>query len=93
MKEDYQKPLKNLYLLYFFFRTQSLLMDKIIKNKRGLELVTSLPSGHKTSSDFELFQKSHLQIYECQFMTQIIPLPFVLLNHESAERQVKNHKI
>ena len=34
----------------FFFPTQSLSMDKIIKNKRGLKLVTSLSSGYKTSS-------------------------------------------
>ena len=36
--------------LYFFFPTQSLLMDEIIKNKRGLELVNSPSSGYKTSS-------------------------------------------
>ena len=36
LKEDYRKILRN--LLYFFFWTQSLLMDKIIKNKRDLEL-------------------------------------------------------
>ena len=29
--------------LYFFFLTQFLLMDKVIKNKRGLELMTSPP--------------------------------------------------
>ena len=33
----------------FFFPTQFLLMDKIIENKRGLELVTSPSSGYKTS--------------------------------------------
>ena len=38
-EEDYQKALKS--ELYFFFWTQSLLMDKVIKNKRDLELVTS----------------------------------------------------
>ena len=43
----YQKALKKLTL--FFFQTQSLLMDNVIKNKRGLELVTSVSSGHKTS--------------------------------------------
>ena len=26
-------------------------MDKVIRNKRGLELVTSPPSGHETSSE------------------------------------------
>ena len=41
-------PLKR--WLDFFFQTQSLLMDKVIKNKRGLELVTSHSSGYKTSS-------------------------------------------
>ena len=39
LKGDYQKALKKLSL--FFFRTQSLLIDKVIKNKVGLELVTS----------------------------------------------------
>ena len=29
-------------------------MDKVIKNKRGLELVTSPSSGYKTSSQFFL---------------------------------------
>ena len=33
-------------------------MDKIIKNKRGLELLTSC-----SSAVFELFQKLHQQIY------------------------------
>ena len=42
---------------------------------------------------FELFPKLHLQIYASHFMTsQIIPLPFALLNLESVERKVKNHK-
>ena len=36
----------------------------------------------------ELFQKLHLQIYACQFITsKIIPLPFVLLSLESVERE------
>ena len=48
LKEDYQKALKR--ELYFFFRSQSLSIDKIIKNQRGLELVTSDHSGYKTSS-------------------------------------------
>ena len=81
-----KKPLKS--WLYFFFRTQSLLMDKVIKNKRGLELVTSRSSGYKTSSEkflyqlcviwaslnavSELFQKLHQQIYASQFMTPYI---------------------
>ena len=33
------------------FRTQSLLIYKVIKNKRGLKLVTSCSSGFKTSSE------------------------------------------
>ena len=41
--------------LYFFFRTQSLLMDKVTENKRGLELVTTRSSGHKTSSEKFLY--------------------------------------
>ena len=36
---------------FFFFRTQSLLMDKFIKNKRGLELAASPCLGHETSSE------------------------------------------
>ena len=36
--------------LYFFFPNQSLLIDKVIKNKKGLELVTSPSSGYKVSS-------------------------------------------
>ena len=34
----------------FSFQTQYLLTDKIIKNKRDLELVTTPSSGYKTSS-------------------------------------------
>ena len=30
-------------------------MDKVIKNKKGLELVTSLTSGHDTSSEKILY--------------------------------------
>ena len=37
-KRIIKNPLKS--QLYFFFLTQSLLMDKVIKNKRGLELVS-----------------------------------------------------
>ena len=48
MTGNYQKPLKK--LTYFFFWTQSLLMDKVIKNKRGLEPVTSHSSDYKISS-------------------------------------------
>ena len=52
MQGDYQKPLKK----YFFFGTQSLLMDKVTKNKSGLELVTSCSSGYQTSSQKFLYQ-------------------------------------
>ena len=38
LKVDYQKALKK--LIQFFFSTQSLLMNKIMKNKRSLEIVT-----------------------------------------------------
>ena len=41
--------------LYFFFRAQSLLMDKVIKNKRDLELVTCCSSGHKAKSEKFLY--------------------------------------
>ena len=42
---------------------------------------------------FELLQKLHVLIYAGQFMTQIIPLSFVLLNLESAERKGEPYKI
>ena len=40
---------------FIFFRAQSLLMDKVIKNKRGLKLVTSRSSGYETSSQKFLY--------------------------------------
>ena len=40
---------------YFFFQTQSLLMNKVIKNKRGLKLVSCHSSGYKTSSQKFLY--------------------------------------
>ena len=46
LKEDYQKALKK---ATFFFLTQSLLIDKFIKNKKGLELVHSRYSGYQIS--------------------------------------------
>ena len=52
-KEDYQKAL--ISKLYFFFRAKSLYMDRVIKNKRGLELVTSCSSDYKTSSEKFLY--------------------------------------
>ena len=45
------KSLKKGYVLYFFFQSQSLSINKTIKNKRGLELVTSHYSGYKTCSE------------------------------------------
>ena len=50
------KSLKKVKFI-FFFQNQSLLMlmGKVIKNKRGLELVTSCSSGHKASSEKSLY--------------------------------------
>ena len=39
LEKDYQRVVKELALL--FFQTQSHLCDKILKTKRGMELVTS----------------------------------------------------
>ena len=50
---------------YFFFWTQSLSMDKIIKNKRGLELVTSCSSGYKTSLEKFLCYVLSDQVWWC----------------------------
>ena len=36
--------------VYFFFQTQSLLMDKVFKNERDLELVTSCSFVYEISS-------------------------------------------
>ena len=49
-----QKASKKL-TLFNFFQIQSLLMDKVIKNKRDVELVTSCSSGYKTSSEKFLY--------------------------------------
>ena len=48
-----KKPLKSWH--HFFSWTKSFLVDKVIKNKRGLELETSRSSGYKTSSEKFLF--------------------------------------
>ena len=48
-----KKPLKS--QLYFFFQTHSLLMNKVFKNKRGLELVTGRSSGYEKSSEKFLY--------------------------------------
>ena len=49
LKHGYQKALEKSF--YFFFRIESLFMDKVIKNERGLELVTSGSSGYEISSE------------------------------------------
>ena len=66
--------------LHFFFPTQSLFMNKVIKNKRGLELVTSLSSVYKTSSKISYILSdqvwwcnikwflSYPKNYTCKFM-------------------------
>ena len=49
-KRIIKKPQKG-HNIIFFFRTQFLLNDKIVKNKRDLKLVTSCSSGYKISLD------------------------------------------
>ena len=51
-KRIIRKPLKNNFT---FFQTQSLLIDKVIKSKSGLEQVSSCSSGYKTSSNIFLY--------------------------------------
>ena len=46
-----QEILLKIGLSLFFFRIQYLLMDKIVKNKKAMELVTSRSSGYKASSE------------------------------------------
>ena len=46
-ERGFSKSLKS--ELYFFFRTHSLLTYKVIRNKRGLELVPRCSSGYKAS--------------------------------------------
>ena len=65
-------------------------MEKIMKNKDGLELVTSRFSGYITSQEnfFELFQKLNLIIYASQvIISYIIQVSFVLLNLQSVKRK------
>ena len=52
-EKDCQKAFKKLTL--FFLLNQSLLMNKVFKNKRGLELVTSWSSSYETSSEKLLY--------------------------------------
>ena len=58
--------------IYFFFWTQSLLMDKVIQIKKGLELVTSCSLGYKTSTEKFLYLlcimwQSLMMYYEAVF--------------------------
>ena len=53
MKEDCQKAFKKLTL--YFFRTQSLFIGKVIKNNRGLELVTSPSSSYEQVQKYSFF--------------------------------------
>ena len=65
-KRIIKKPEKR--QLYFLFWTQSLLIDELIKNKRGLALVTSSSSGYKTSSEKFLYYSSDVlfdQVWWC----------------------------
>ena len=52
-ERHYQKAFKKLTLFYFFFQTQSLLMDKIMKSKMGLQLVIGYSSCSITSQRFK----------------------------------------
>ena len=58
-----KKPLKR--ELYFFFQTQSLSMDKIIKNKKELQLVTSRSSCYGKSSEKVLYFVLFDQVWWC----------------------------
>ena len=49
---------------YFFLQTQYLLMDKVIKNQRGMELVTSHSLGHKTSLEKFLYLLYYLTKFD-----------------------------
>ena len=60
-RDDYQKAFKK---STFFFWTQSLLMDKVIKTKMGLELVTRCSSGYKTSSEKFLYLLYYLTKFD-----------------------------
>ena len=50
-----KKYSKKVNFVFFFFLTKSLLMDKVIKNKRGTELATSGSSDYKPSAEKCLF--------------------------------------
>ena len=70
-KRIIKKPLKS--QLFSFFWIQSLLMDKVIKNKRGLKLATSRSSIHYISSGQVWWCNakqffSYFKNYICKFM-------------------------
>ena len=54
-------------IISFNFLADAILMDKIIKNKRRLELLTSCSSGYKTSSEKFLYYLFYLsdQVWWC----------------------------
>ena len=51
--KDYQKTFKKLSL--FYLSNPVFFNDKLMKNKRGMELVTSRSSGYKTSLEKFLY--------------------------------------
>ena len=53
-EREISKSLQKVNFIFSFW-TQSLLMEKVIKNKRGLELVTGCSSGYETSSEKFLY--------------------------------------
>ena len=61
--------------LYFFFRTQSLLIEKSMKNKRGLELVTSCSSGCKTRSKIHLLVMCYLTKLDDVIYSRFLVIP------------------
>ena len=72
LQEDFEKRnvyspslWKKLTFFYFYFRIQSLLMDKVIKNKMGLELVTSRSSGYETSLQNFIYYIWSDQVWWC----------------------------
>ena len=56
---------KSIKKLIFFFRTQSFLIDQVIKNERGLELVNSCSSGYETNSEKFLCYILSDQVWWC----------------------------
>ena len=91
--------------LYFFIPTQSLLMYKVIKNKRGLELMTSPSSGYKISSKlsdqiwwcnikpFLSYSKNYLAANLCKPMHDIINYSFSICPFEYLKSGKEEEKI